>query len=249
VFELLIWEMTDLTSLLKMSEVYAGYDDADVLSGITIEIKKGKITCLLGANGAGKSTVIKAILGLIAIRKGKVFFEEDEITRNETHEIVRKGIATIPEGRKVFPKLTVEENLQVGAILERDKNTVKDRFEKVMEIFPQLSGRKRQIAGTMSGGEQAMLSIGRGLMSNPKLLVIDEPSLGLSPLFVRENFKVIRSIRNKGVTILLVEQNVNQTLAISDYGYVISQGRVVTSGTSSFLKTTEQLQAAYFGSR
>ena len=121
-FELLIWEMTDLTSLLKMSEVYAGYDDADVLSGITIEIKKGKITCLLGANGAGKSTVIKAILGLIAIRKGKVFFEEDEITRNETHEIVRKGIATIPEGRKVFPKLTVEENLQDGnAYDKRDK--------------------------------------------------------------------------------------------------------------------------------
>ena len=238
-----------MSNLLEIADLYVGYDEADVLSGISLKVKTGKITCLLGANGAGKTSLIRALLALIPARQGKIFFDGEEITYQATHDIVRLGIATIPEGRRVFPKLTVIENLLTGAILERNKRKICSRIEEVLNIFPQLSDRKKQLAGTMSGGEQAMLSIGRGLMSAPRLLVIDEPSLGLSPLFVKENFKVIRSIKERGITVLLVEQNVKQTLEIADYGYLIAQGKVVARGSSAELNKTDQVQMAYFGSK
>jgi branched-chain amino acid transport system ATP-binding protein len=232
---------------LELADLRVGYDRADVLSGVSMTIPVGSITCILGSNGAGKTTLIKAILGLIPARQGKIIFDGADVSRRRTHEIIAMGIACIPEGRKVFPKMTVAENLLVGAYQERDKAVIRARVDYVYRVFPRLMERARQVAGTMSGGEQAMLSIGRGLMASPKLLIIDEPSLGLSPLFVKENFHVIRRVNESGVTILLVEQNVKQTLAIAHSGYVLSQGRVVAQGTAQALRDNEQVERAYFG--
>jgi branched-chain amino acid transport system ATP-binding protein len=232
---------------LVVETVVAGYDQADVLIGVSMEVAAGEITCLLGANGAGKSTLIRAVLGLTPARSGRVLFEGRDITALQTHEIVRLGIACIPEGRRVFPRMTVEENLRVGAYRESDPAAIERRLKEVNETFPQLAARARQLAGTMSGGEQAMLSIGRGLMGAPKLLIIDEPSLGLSPLYVKENFNVIRRINELGVTVLLVEQNVRQTLAIAHRGYVLAQGRIAASGDAARLRDDPQVRAAYFG--
>ena len=232
---------------LQLRGIYTAYDKADVLTDVSLSVESGRITCILGPNGSGKSTLIRSILGLTRPRLGSVHLGEQDITRLPTHLINKAGIACIPEGRKVFPKLTVEENLLVGAYRERDKATIQQRLGRVYEIFPRLRERVRQLGGTMSGGEQAMLSIGRGLMSAPKLLLIDEPSLGLSPLFVQETFNVIQRINESGVTVLLVEQNVHQTLAIAHYGYVLMQGRVVASGTTQSLRGNEEVQKAYFG--
>jgi len=232
---------------LQLRGIYTAYDKADVLTDVSLSVESGRITCILGPNGSGKSTLIRSILGLTRPRLGSVHLGELDITRLPTHLINKAGIACIPEGRKVFPKLTVEENLLVGAYRERDKATIQQRLGRVYEIFPRLRERVRQLGGTMSGGEQAMLSIGRGLMSAPKLLLIDEPSLGLSPLFVQETFNVIQRINESGVTVLLVEQNVHQTLAIAHYGYVLMQGRVVASGTTQSLRGNEEVQKAYFG--
>jgi branched-chain amino acid transport system ATP-binding protein len=190
---------------------------------------------------------VRSILGLTRPRGGRIVFEGADITSLSTHKIIASGIGCIPEGRKVFPKLTVEENLRVGAYLERSDKVMRARMEEIFRIFPRLAERRTQFAGTMSGGEQAMVSIGRGLMSAPKLLLIDEPSLGLSPLFVMENFNVIRQINKRGITVLLVEQNVHQTLAISHFGFVLSKGRVAASGTPSELAAREEVRAAYFG--
>jgi branched-chain amino acid transport system ATP-binding protein len=232
---------------LQLRGIYTAYDKADVLTDVSLSVESGKITCILGSNGSGKSTLIRSILGLTRPRLGSVHLGGLDITRLPTHLINKAGIACIPEGRKVFPKLTVEENLLVGAYRERDKATIQQRLGRVYEIFPRLRERVRQLGGTMSGGEQAMLSIGRGLMSAPKLLLIDEPSLGLSPLYVQETFNVIQRINESGVTVLLVEQNVHQTLAISHYGYVLMQGRVVADGTTESLRGNEEVQKAYFG--
>jgi branched-chain amino acid transport system ATP-binding protein len=232
---------------LQLRGIYTAYDKADVLTDVSLAVESGKITCILGSNGSGKSTLIRSILGLTRPRLGSVHLGSLDITRLPTHLINKAGIACIPEGRKVFPKLTVEENLLVGAYRERDRATIQQRLGRVYEIFPRLRERVRQLGGTMSGGEQAMLSIGRGLMSAPKLLLIDEPSLGLSPLYVQETFNVIQRINESGVTVLLVEQNVHQTLAISHHGYVLMQGRVVASGTTESLRGNEEVQKAYFG--
>jgi branched-chain amino acid transport system ATP-binding protein len=239
--------MTAASPQLELRGIYTAYDKADVLTDVSLSVESGRITCILGSNGSGKSTLIRSILGLTRPRLGTVRLGEQDITRLPTHLINKAGIACIPEGRKVFPKLTVEENLLVGAYRERDKATIQQRLGRVYEIFPRLRERVRQLGGTMSGGEQAMLSIGRGLMSAPKLLLIDEPSLGLSPLFVQETFNVIQRINESGVTVLLVEQNVHQTLAIAHYGYVLMQGRVVASGTTESLRGNEEVQKAYFG--
>lgn len=231
---------------LILEELRVGYDEADVLSGVSLIVRPGEITCILGANGAGKSTLIRAILSLTAPRSGRVFHDGVDITGLPTHRIVSRGIACIPEGRKVFPKMTVRENLLIGAYAD-DTADAKTRLTGVFDTFPRLRERLGQLAGTMSGGEQAMLSIGRGLMAAPKLLIIDEPSLGLSPLFVKENFSVIRRINETGVTILLVEQNVKQTLAIAHHGYVLSQGRVVAAGDAAALRENAEVRSAYFG--
>ncbi|MEO6959774.1 MAG: ABC transporter ATP-binding protein [Burkholderiaceae bacterium] len=223
------------------------YDRIDVLHGISLEVEQGKITCILGSNGSGKSTLIRSILGLTPPNKGRIEFEGVSLLGLPTHKIIGRGISCIPEGRKVFPKMTVEENLRVGAYQLSNESELKRRLAQVYEIFPRLKERITQLAGTMSGGEQAMLSIGRGLMPNPKMLILDEPSLGLSPLFVKENFRVISEINQSGMTILLVEQNARQTLAISDYGYVLSQGRLEAHGSAKELGENAQVRAAYFG--
>lgn len=233
-------------SHLQIRNLRTGYDKVDVLHDISIDVAPGKITCILGANGAGKSTLIRAILGLTPPRAGQVLWDGADLCGEKTHRIIAKGIACIPEGRKVFPRMSVEENLMLGAYLEKGGARVRERIERVYEIFPRLRERARQLAGTMSGGEQAMVSIGRGLMAAPRLLLIDEPSLGLSPLFVKENFKVIKQINELGTTVLLVEQNAHQTLAISHHGYVLSQGRVVASGTARQLSENNEVRAAYF---
>jgi branched-chain amino acid transport system ATP-binding protein len=239
--------MTPATPHLQLRGIYTAYDKADVLTDVSLSVESGKITCILGSNGSGKSTLIRSILGLTRPRRGSVHFGDLDITRLPTHLINKAGIACIPEGRKVFPKLTVEENLRIGAYRERDKAKIRSRMENVYEIFPRLRERVRQLGGTMSGGEQAMLSIGRGLMSAPQLLLIDEPSLGLSPIFVQETFNVLKRINDSGVTVLLVEQNVHQTLAIAHNGYVLMQGRVVASGTTESLRGNEEVKKAYFG--
>ena len=232
---------------LSIEQVYTAYDKADVLEGVSLKIEPGRITCLLGANGAGKTTLIRAILGLTPARAGRILLDGRDITRLPTHQIVAAGIACIPEGRKVFPKLTVEENLRMGAYQERSQAVTRERLIEVLAMFPRLAERRAQLAGTMSGGEQAMVSIGRGLMRAPRLLLIDEPSLGLSPILVKENFNIVRKIQERGITVFLVEQNVHQTLAISHYGYVLAKGRVVAAGTPAELASHKEVQEAYFG--
>jgi len=236
-----------MSGTLEIDDVYTAYDKADVLQGVSLAVRPGSITCLLGSNGSGKTTLVRSILGLTPPRAGRIIFNGIDITRIPTHKIVAAGIACIPEGRKVFPKLTVEENLRVGAYQETSDTVTQARIADIFRIFPRLAERHAQLAGTMSGGEQAMVSIGRGLMCAPKLLLIDEPSLGLSPRLVKENFNIIRQINERGITVLLVEQNVHQTLAISHFGFVISKGRVATSGTPSELAGRSEVQNAYFG--
>jgi branched-chain amino acid transport system ATP-binding protein len=236
-----------MSGTLEIEGVFTAYDKADVLQGVSLKVDPGRITCLLGSNGSGKTTLVRSILGLTPARVGRIVFDGSDITRLPTDKIIAAGIACIPEGRKVFPKLTVEENLRVGAYQERSDKVSAARLDEIMQIFPRLSERRTQLAGTMSGGEQAMVSIGRGLMCAPKLLLIDEPSLGLSPRLVKENFNIIRSINERGITVLLVEQNVHQTLAISYYGFVLSKGRVAASGTPTELAARQDVQDAYFG--
>jgi branched-chain amino acid transport system ATP-binding protein len=236
-----------MSGTLEIEGVYTAYDKADVLQGVSLKVEAGSITCLLGSNGSGKTTLVRSVLGLTPPRAGRIVFDGSDITHLPTHKIIGAGIACIPEGRKVFPKLTVEENLRVGAYQERSDKASSARLAEILHIFPRLSERRMQLAGTMSGGEQAMVSIGRGLMCAPRLLLIDEPSLGLSPRLVKENFNIIRSINEHGITVLLVEQNMHQTLAISHYGFVLSKGRVSASGAPAELASRQDVRDAYFG--
>ncbi len=235
------------TRKLSVMGIAAGYDRADVLRDVSIEVKPGRVTCILGANGAGKSTLIRAILGLNKVRRGEVAFGGETITNLPTHKIAALGIATVPEGNRVLPRMTVLENLKVGGLLERDGRKLAARMDGLFETFPRLKERRAQLAGTLSGGERSMLSIARGLMTDPELVVFDEPSLGLSPLFVSEVFGIIRRLKEQGLSILLVEQNVRQTLDVADDGYVLVQGQVVASGTTDALKQDGELHKAYFG--
>src|SRR5918996_5004249 len=232
---------------LIVERISTAYARADVLQDVSLAVEAGTITCLLGSNGAGKTTLIRSILGLTPPHTGRIAFESEDLTGLATHKVIAAGIACIPEGRKVFPKLTVEENLRVGGYQEPSDQVVQSRIGEVYELFPQLRERRNQLAGTMSGGEQAMVSIGRGLMRAPKLLLVDEPSLGLSPIYVRQNFDIIQRIRERGVTVFLVEQNARQTLAIADFGYVLTKGRVVASGTAAELGRAREVHEAYFG--
>jgi branched-chain amino acid transport system ATP-binding protein len=235
------------TRKLSAIGITAGYDRADVLKGVTVEVKPGTVTCILGANGAGKSTLIRTILGLNRVRKGEVHFGSDAIANMPTHRIAALGIATVPEGNRVLPRMTVHDNLKVGGLLMRDSRRVTARMEELFETFPRLGERRSQLAGTLSGGERSMLSIARGLMTDPELVVFDEPSLGLSPLFVSEVFGIVRRLKTAGMSILLVEQNVRQTLDVADYGYVLVQGQVVAAGDAESLKQNAELHKAYFG--
>ena len=239
--------MTTNGAALRVEHIHTAYDKADVLHDVSLVAEAGKITCILGSNGSGKSTLIRPILGLTPPRTGRILFGDIELTGLSAHRVIATGIACIPEGRKVFPKLTVAENLRVGAYQTRDAARIRARLDEVYAIFPRLRERGAQIAGTLSGGEQAMLSIGRGLMAEPRLLVIDEPSLGLAPRLVKENFQVIERINAAGITVLLVEQNVHQTLRIAHSGYVLAQGRVVAFGTAQELAANAEVRQAYFG--
>lgn len=232
---------------LQVSNLFVGYDRADVLLDVSVEARAGEITCILGTNGSGKSTLVRSIIGLTPPRRGRVVFDGADITGLPTHRVIAHGIACIPEGRKVFPKLTIEENLRIGAYREATEAVIAKRLDDVYRVFPRLRERVAQLAGTMSGGEQAMLSIGRGLMAAPRMLLVDEPSLGLSPRFVTQNFEVIRRVNESGVTVLLVEQNAHQTLAIAHHGYVLSQGRVVAQGSAAELRENEEVRRAYLG--
>ncbi len=232
---------------LVVEDVYTAYDKADVLKGVSLSATAGKITCLLGSNGSGKTTLIRSILGLTRPNSGQISFEETRLTDLPSHRIIATGIACIPEGRKVFPKLTVEENLRLGAFQETSPKVLAERLAQAYDTFPQLRERRAQLAGTMSGGEQAMVSIGRALMSAPKLLLVDEPSLGLSPILVNRNFEIIQRINQRGITVFLVVQYVRQTLEIADYGYVLSKGQVVAAGTPEELRNDEDVHRAYFG--
>jgi len=231
--------------LLTLEGVTSVYGRNEMLRNVNVQVEKGKIVCLLGSNGAGKSTLIKAVLGLVKVVRGTICFDGQTITGEKTHRIVRRGISIVPEGKRIFPKMTVAENLHMGAFKENDKRVIEEQKEKVFQLFPRLKERIGQVAGTMSGGEQSMLSIGRGLMSSPKLMIFDEPSLGLAPILVEQNFETIQKINQTGTTVFLVEQNANLTLEIASYGYVLQKGEVIAQGTAEELTETEVIKSAY----
>jgi branched-chain amino acid transport system ATP-binding protein len=233
--------------MLKIDNLNVFFGGIHALKGITFDVPIGKVITLIGANGAGKSTTLRTICGLIKPREGKIKFNNKEITNIPTDKIVKKGIALIPEGRKIFPNLTVQENLSLGAFARTDKKETAKDFEWVYELFPQIKERLWQKGGTLSGGEQQMLAVARGLMSRPKLLMLDEPSLGLAPLLVKGIFDIIQKIHEDGITVLLVEQNAFAALKIADYAYVLETGKVVLQGTGEELLQDEGVQKAYLG--
>lgn len=230
---------------VKGLEVYYGVIQA--LKGIDFEVNEGEIVTLIGANGAGKTTTMQSVIGLIPSKAGSVFFEGKEITHQPCHKIVSLGMSQVPEGRRVFQELSVYDNLLMGAYSQKDKKSVKKDIEKIYERFPRLEERKNQISGTLSGGEQQMLAMGRALMSHPKLLMLDEPSMGLSPLLVDEVFSIIKDLNAEGTTVLLVEQNAGKSLAISDRAYVLENGKIVLSGTGEELLASQEVKKAYLG--
>ena len=217
------------------------------MKGISLSINEGEIVTLIGANGAGKSTLLKSISGLLKPKQGKIIYEGDSIGGKAAQSIVKMGISHVPEGRRVFANMTVEENLQLGAYLRKDKAGIKQDMEKVYELFPRLLERLKQQSGTLSGGEQQMLAMGRALMAKPRLLLLDEPSMGLAPLLVKQIFHIIEEINKTGTTILLVEQNANLALSIADRAYVVETGRIVLSGKSEELTASEEIKNAYLG--
>ncbi|WP_110927041.1 ABC transporter ATP-binding protein [Bacillus massiliglaciei] len=233
--------------MLKIEGIDVYYGNIQALKDISMEINQGEIVTLIGANGAGKSTLLKTISGLLKPKKGKLHFEGRPIGGSAAQSIVKKGISHVPEGRRVFANMSVEENLELGAFLRKDKKAIKEDMEKVYELFPRLKERLKQQSGTLSGGEQQMLAMGRALMAKPRLLLLDEPSMGLAPLLVKQIFKIIEEINETGTTILLVEQNANLALSIADRAYVVETGRIVLSGTAAELNDSEDIKKAYLG--
>jgi branched-chain amino acid transport system ATP-binding protein len=233
--------------MLRVEGLSIGYGDAHVLGNISFQVREGKMTCILGPNGAGKTTLLRSITGLIPPTSGKIWFLNEEIQGKKTSQIVGLGLTMIPEGRRLWPPLSVRENLEMGAYRVSEKAIVKKRLDWVFSLFPHLANRKGQLCGTLSGGEQQMVSIGRGLMTLPKLLLMDEPSLGLAPLIVREMFEAIKKIVHSGTTILLVEQNTQVALSTAHYGYVLERGMIVLEGEVNFLRETPHIKHAYLG--
>lgn len=234
--------------MLKLENVQAGYGNILAIKDVNLEITQGEIITLIGANGAGKSTTLMSISGVVPIRAGRITFKDQDIHRKEPDEIVRMGICQVPEGRHIFPQLTVQENLDMGAFLRKDKKEIKQDIDYVFSLFPILAERRGQDGGTLSGGEQQMLAMSRALMARPQLLLLDEPSMGLAPLVIKQIFEIIKQINaENNTTIFLVEQNANQALHIADRGYVIENGKIVFSGTAESLLKNTDIQKAYLG--
>ncbi|HEY8392850.1 MAG TPA: ABC transporter ATP-binding protein [Capillibacterium sp.] len=235
--------------MLKIEDLVVAYGGIEALKGISLEVKAGEIVTLVGANGAGKSTTLRTVMGLVKPVRGKVLFQGRDLLAEKTHQLAKLHITLVPEGRRIFPKLTVMENLRIGAYCRQDEKGIQEDLEWVFSLFPILKERSWQLAGTLSGGEQQMLAVGRALMSRPQLLMMDEPSLGLAPLLVKEIFRIIKEINQQGVTILLIEQNANAALQIADRGYVLETGRIVLSGTGRELLANPEVKAAYLGKK
>jgi len=233
--------------ILEVSDVHTYYGSIQALKGVSLTVNDGEIVTLLGANGAGKTTTLRSINGLNRPRQGTIRFQGREITTTAPHEIVKRGIAQSPEGRRLFPRMSVTENLEMGAFQRNDKSEIRSDMDRVFELFPRLQERRHQKAGTMSGGEQQMCAIGRALMARPKLLLLDEPSLGLAPIFVERIFDIIRQINEQGTSILLVEQNALMALDAADRGYVLETGRIVLADKAAALKTNEEVRKTYLG--
>ncbi len=233
--------------MLRIENLDFSYGDLQVLWDLSLEVKQGEIVTVLGANGAGKSTTLKNISRLVRASRGTIHFEGKDLGKLESHQVVELGVVQVPEGRRIFPEMTVLENLRMGSFIKSTRPDRQRNIERAFTLFPRLAERQKQLGGTLSGGEQQMLAIGRGLMTNPRLMLLDEPSLGLSPLFVKNIFEIIKEINKQGTTILLVEQNVFQSLRISHRAYVIETGRVVLSGTGEELLGNEHVKKAFLG--
>ena len=234
-------------ALLEVKDLQVFYGVIQALKGISFEVEEGEIVTLIGANGAGKTTTMQTIVGLISSKSGSITYNGNDITKLPSHKIVSQGLTQVPEGRRIFQELTVYDNLMLGAYLEKDQKKIKERIEEVFEQFPILQERRTQIAGTLSGGEQQMLAMSRALMANPRILMLDEPSMGLSPLLVSQVFEIIQDLNKKGITILLVEQNAEKALAIADRAYVLANGAITHSGTGEELAGSEEIKKAYLG--
>ncbi|MFT8399804.1 MAG: ABC transporter ATP-binding protein [Lentilactobacillus diolivorans] len=233
--------------MLQVEKLVVNYGVINAVKGVSFNINQGEIVSLIGANGAGKTTILKTISGLLKPKSGKIVYENQEIQRQKAPKVVAEGISQVPEGRHIFPGLSVMENLQMGAFLIKDRQKVKQSFDEVFQRFPILKQRKNQDAATLSGGEQQMLAMGRALMARPKLILLDEPSMGLAPIFINEIFDIIKEINNHGTTVLLIEQNAKKALSISDRGYVLSTGNVQLTGSGEELLANEEVQKAYLG--
>ena len=240
--------MMTQASMLKVKDLKVNYGGIEALKGISFDVEQGQIVTLIGANGAGKSTTLRAISGLVKTASGAINFMGRDIIPFNAQQVVAEGIALVPEGRRVFDNLTVKENLKIGAYLRKDKDEIESGIEDIFQRFPRLKEREWQLAGTLSGGEQQMLAVGRAMMARPKLLMMDEPSLGLAPLVVRDIFAIIRELKSEGITILLIEQNANAALRCADQAYVLETGRITMSGTGEELLADQRVRDAYLGS-
>jgi branched-chain amino acid transport system ATP-binding protein len=234
-------------AMLTVDDIHTYYGNIHALKGISLEVEEGEIVTLIGANGAGKTTTLRTISGLLKPRHGTVYLEGDDLSKYPAHDIVYMGVAMVPEGRGIFSKLSVQENLDMGAFSRNDKAQISGDLERVFTLFPRLKERRNQVAGTLSGGEQQMLATGRALMAHPRLLLLDEPSMGLAPILVESTFDTIQAINDEGTTILLVEQNATMALSVADRGYVLQTGEIVISDTAENLKQNEMVQKAYLG--
>jgi len=233
--------------VLQVEDIHTFYGTIEALKGISLEVRTGEIVTLIGSNGAGKTTTLRSINGLNRPSRGTIFFEDNDVTRTPPHEIVRRGISQSPEGRKLFPRMTVIENLEMGAFQRTDRTEIREDLDRVFSLFPRLAERKSQKAGTLSGGEQQMCAIGRALMARPKLLLLDEPSMGLAPIFVERIFETLKEINAQGTTILLVEQNAMMALDVASRGYVLETGKVALADQASALLRNEQVRKTYLG--
>lgn len=233
--------------MLKVNNIDVFYGNIHALKGVSLEVNEGEIVTLIGANGAGKSTLLKTLSGLLKPKSGEITYQTKQIGGKQAQMIVKSGISHVPEGRRVFANMSVEENLELGAYLRKDREGIKKDLENVFELFPRLYERRKQQSGTLSGGEQQMLAMGRALMAKPKLLLLDEPSMGLAPLIVKQIFEIIKMVNSQGTTVLLVEQNANMALSIANRAYVIETGKIVLSGTAKELQESEKVKEAYLG--